>query len=284
MQDSHISQEQADEYAIGSLEPGLERIITIHLAECSACRDVVHESELLAARVAISAPITPPSPKLRNRVFTSAGISRPTLFMRVLGYGRTAAALGAVVVAVLSFTAMLGIKSQVDELRDENANLQRQIDNVSSAPVELAAVTRKLADQSFAAAQMEAESRQDRELLVALTSDQSKVAEVVAVDGNQSAIGSLVWDATQKKVWFMATGMIVPQVGKTYRLWASSGGRYVALGSFVPDSSGFVRFSTEVAEGLTTYENAVVTIEPSSGGSERTGPPVFVANLEGLKR
>lgn len=284
MQDPHISQEQADEYAIGSLEPELERIFTLHLAECSACRDVVSESERLAAHIAISSPIfKPPSANLRKRVFTSAGISRPSLAARLIGYGRTAAALGAVVVAILSFTAMLGIRSQVNELQAENSNLQRQIDNVSSAPVELAAVTRKLADQSVAAAQAEAESRQDRELLVALSSDGSKVAEVVAVDGNQSSIGSLIWDETQKKVWFMATGMTVPQVGQNYQLWASSGGRYVQLGTFIPDSSGFVRYSTEVAEGLTTYENAVVTIEPS-GGTERTGPPVFVANLEGLRR
>lgn len=284
MQDSHISQEQADEYAIGSLDPALERVITLHLAECSACRDVVHDSERLAARVAMSTPTRPPSDRLRKRVFTSVGLARPSLASRLFAYGRAASTLGAVVVALLAFTAMLGIRSQVDTLREENADLQRQIDDVSSAPVELAAVTRKLADQSVAAAAMEADSRQDRELLVALTSDQSKIAEVVAVNETESAIGSLVWDETQKKVWFMATGMSVPAVGKTYQLWANSNGRYVALGSFIPDNSGFVRFSTEVAEGLTNYESAVVTIENSGGVTERSGPPVFVANLEGLRR
>ena len=53
MPGEHISQEQADEFAIGSLEAPLERAIALHLAECPACRDIVRDSERLAATFAL---------------------------------------------------------------------------------------------------------------------------------------------------------------------------------------------------------------------------------------
>lgn len=59
MPGEHITQEQADEFAIGSLEPALERAIALHLAECAACRDIVRDSERLAAswRRSMSPPV-----------------------------------------------------------------------------------------------------------------------------------------------------------------------------------------------------------------------------------
>ena len=117
MPGEHITQEQADEYAIGALEPRLERAIALHLAECPACRDVVRDSERLAATMALSAPSRRASRQLRKRVWTGAGIARPALLQRAWRVAPAAAAIAAIVVAAAAFTGMLSVRDEVNDLK-----------------------------------------------------------------------------------------------------------------------------------------------------------------------
>ena len=64
----------------------------------------------------------------------------------------------------------------------------------------------------------------------------------------------------------------------------NSDGKYVNLGTFNPDVSGFARYETFVPQGLASYESAVVTIEHANGAQERAGPSVFVSDLSRLRR
>lgn len=284
MAGQHITQEQADEYAIGSLDPALERAVSLHLAECHACRGMAHDAESLVSLVALNAPRRRPSPSLRARVLRNAGITRPGPLRRAFTLGRSAAGLAAVLVAVAAFTGMLTVKDQVGDLRQQNAGLQTQIDDALSQKVELAALTRKLNDQERLAADLEERSRDDRELNLAFMSPQSDVAAVTSLDATGHAIGRLVWDSEQKRVWFVASELSPRPPGETYQIWVNSGGRYYSLGTFAPDESGFARYETVVPEGLSTYESAVVTIERAGGSPLREGPTVFfVADLSRLR-
>ena len=285
MSPAHITQEQADEYAIGSLDPAMERVVALHLAECTTCREIARDSERLASRIGLSTPLMPPPARLRRRVFNSAGISRPSLALRVIRYARTAGGLAAAVIAVLAFTAMLGVRGQIGGLQDQNIELLRQLDEVRSTRVEVAALTAKVSEQEHEAALNEADARQDRELTVALLSPDSQTAKVFSVDENTAAVGRLVWDDSQKRLWFIATNLERLKGGKTYQIWVNNGGHYITLGTFNPDTTGFIRYTTAVAEGLTNYESIIVTIEKAGGSREKTSSaPVFVANLEALRR
>jgi anti-sigma-K factor RskA len=285
MPGEHITQEQADEYAIGSLEPELERAIALHLAECTACRDIVRDAERLVALLAASQPVRRASGRLRDRVFTATGIRKPSPAWRALTIGRAAAGLAAIIIAVGAFSGMLGLRTQVDALRSQNSDLQRQIDEALSQKVALAALSQQLEDQQAAAAELRETLKSDSELLIALISPRSEVAAVVSVDPERGSIGRLVWDDDQKRVWFVASQLRQLPPGQTYQLWVSSGGRFYSLGTFAPDEAGFARFETRLPEGITSYDTAVITIERAGGSPVRQGPSVFfVADLSRLTR
>ncbi len=284
MPGEHISQGQADEFAIGSLEPALERAVALHLAECDACRDMVRDSERLAATFAMSAPPKHSPARLRGRVFTAAGIRKPSPLRRAWGYARTVAGVAAVFVAIGAFTGMVWVRQEIVDLRQANSDLQAQYDQTLSQKVELAAITNQLADQKQAAADLEEQARGDQDLLVALLSNQTKVADVVSPGEDSSSIGRLIWDGEQKRIWFVASSLPQRPPGETYQIWANSGGKYYSLGTFEPDKDGFARYQTVVPEGITSYDSAVVTIERAGGSPVREGPTVFfVWDLSRLK-
>ena len=286
MMTPHITQEQADEYAIGSLEPEMERVVSLHLAECPACRDVARDSERLASRLGMSTPIVPPAApaRLRRKVLTSAGIDRPSLQYRAFTYARTVTGVAAAVIALLAFTAMLGLRGQVTGLREQNAAFQLELDDFRSARIEVAALTDQVSEQARANALAEANARQDRELQVALLSPDAQTAEVTSITDDNQAVGRIVWDGAQNKLWFVATNLEHLDFGRTYQIWVNNDGRYVRLGTFNPDTTGFIRFSTEIPQGLADYDSAAVTIEKAGGSEERTSAPVLVANLEAIGR
>ncbi len=284
MPDSHLTQEQADEYAIGSLPPEQERIIALHLAECEACRDVARDAERLASRLALSTPLrSPGSKKHKERVFRAAGITRPSVFRRVGVVARAAAGVAAVIVAVAAFTGMVSVRNKINGLEKANTELETQINDALSQKVELAAITHRLTEAEQSSFEQSQAARGDRDLLLAMLSPKSDVADVYAPDDNTSAIGRLIWNSEQKRVWFVADNLPPRPDNQTYQIWVSSGGKYTSLGTFQPDDTGYARYVAIVPQGMDSYDTAVVTIEEAGGSSQRTGPFVFSADLSAFK-
>ena len=280
---AHLTQEQADEYALGALPAETAGLMSLHVEECDACRALVADSRWLASMIGLSAPRRTAPPKLRKRVLRAVRTGRSPVWT-IARFTPAAAAAAAIVVAVASFTGMVSVRGQIRQLRDTNASLDAQIDDALGQKVEIAALTRRLSNSELTADQMAAAAKDDRELLVALLSPESKVAEVVALE-DMPTVGRLVWDDSQKKVFFVATGMPRTGQGETYQLWVSSGGRFVSLGTFGPDETGFVRFETTVPQDLQTYESAVVTIEQAGGSATRGGGrTVMATDLSNLRR
>ncbi|MCK9518126.1 MAG: anti-sigma factor [Dehalococcoidia bacterium] len=280
----HITQEQADEYAIGALEPEIAALITLHAEDCARCRALVVSSQRVASSFGLATPIRPAPPHLKRRVMSSAGIRRFGPLWTVMRFTPAAAAAAAIVVAVASFTGMVSLRGQVSDLRDDNATLGAQLKDALSQKIEIAVISERLQDSEQAAAELEQAAQSDRDLLVALLSPGSEVAELVRFDDGTSAVGRLVWDPEQRRVWFVANRLPPPAQGETYQIWLNSAGRFVSLGTFTPDSTGFARHESLVPEGLKTYDGAVITIERAGGAIERSGPSVFVADLSNLKR
>lgn len=281
---THITQEEADEYAIGALDFDLVRMVALHLAECAICRETVRDAERVAAIFALAAPQRRAPKRLRQRVMRSAGLERAGPLRRVVIVAQAAAGIAAVFVAIAAFTGMVSVRGQVGDLRDKNDHLQTQIDDALSQKVEIAALTRGLDEAERNSDQLKRAAQEDRNLLLALMSPKSDVADVFTKDESATSIGRLVWDEDQKRVWFVASDLAQRPKGETYQLWANSGGKFYSLGVFAPDASGFARYQTTVPQGLKSYESAVVTIERAGGSNERSGPSVFVADLSGLRR
>lgn len=275
----HLSQEQADEYAVGSLDPELERIVALHIAECSPCREAVEDAQRVAGLLAFSAPLHPAPGRLRARVVTRAGIRRP-LWIRVLSIGQAAAGIAAVFVAIAAFTGMVSMKSQVSELRQKNADLSTRIQDVSSQEVEIFALSRRLTDAEQKATQIEASAEKDRELLAAMLNPESDVAEVVALEGAGGSVGRLVWEADQERLWFYARKLPVLASNQTYQVWVEAGGQYTSLGTFLPDANGTARYERLVPGGIANYASVIVTVETLGGSPAREGTGIFyVADL-----
>jgi anti-sigma-K factor RskA len=285
MDAAHISQEQADEFAIGSLEPEFERPIAVHIAECSACRDLVRDAERVAASLAVSVPMRRPNRRLRRRVWKAAGIEGPGVLTRIAMIAPAAAGIAASIVAIAAFTGMISVRGQIQDLRNENVALQDQIDSTLSQKVQIAALTQRVSDEERTSAELRQAADGDRDLLVAIMAPESDVAEVLSVDPNApSAVGRLIWDNEQTRVWFVAAHLPERPPGETYQIWVSSGGRYISLGTFNSDESGFARYDTTLPQGLKKYDTALVTIERSGGAPERSGNAVFVTDLSRLNR
>lgn len=280
----HLTQEQADEYAVGAMDPDEAVRVALHAESCYSCGRLVAESERVAAALLFAVDRVAPPPQLRRRVFRAAGLSAPGPLVwaaRLVGAG---AGVAAIVVAIAALTGLFSLRGELDKVEAQNTLLQAQIDDALSQKIEIAALTQKLDEQARDSADLRSGSRLDRDLLLALLSPDSNVAEVFSVDENSFAIGRFIWDPEQRRAWFVASRLPRLPDGQAYQLWVNAAGRYTSLGSFNADDSGFARFQALIPQGVEGYENAVVTVEAASGVSQRSGPAVFVADLANIRR
>jgi anti-sigma-K factor RskA len=277
----HITQEEADEFALGVVDPVRAREIALHVAACDECQARLDAAEDLTARLALSLPVERPSDRVRTRVFQETGIARPGFvhrLLRVSGAFATAAALG---IAGLAIYGVFTFRGDVNDLRDQNADLQRQVDEALSQRVELAVISQQLESTNERVDDLLARAQADRDLQLALLSPKSRQALVVNLEqGESGPIGRFVWDPEQGKFWFVAEGLAPQPTGKTYELFAGDDGTYVSLGTFNSEADGFVLYKADVPAGLSDYDTAAVTIEDTASNRQRSGPAVFVLNLD----
>ncbi len=286
MERFHVTPEQADEFAIGSLPAELDAAVRLHIDECDVCASLVAESRRIASALLLIVPRRSAPPGLKRRVFQSAGITRPGAIARTVKWATAGAGVAAAAVAILALTGMLSVRGDIHDLRSENATLASRLDDALAQKVEIAALSRQLDEQARRATDLLIAAQGDRELMLALLSPDSQIAEVYAVDDGLSgaAIGRFIWDDAQKKVWFIASRLRSLDQGQTYQLWVNAAGRYQTLGTFNSDNVGFARYTTLVPQGLKGYDSVVITVESAPGGEERQGPSVFVADLSELRR
>lgn len=285
MQAEHLTQAEADEYALGVLDPDAQRAFAQHALACDECRARILDAQRLIALLALAPPVQAPPPGLRRRVLRAARARRSrALLSRVARLSPAAAALVAAAAAVVSIAGVISLRGQVESLRDENALLQSKVDDALSQRFEIVALTNRLSQAEASAWEARYESQLDRDMLMAVLSPDSQTAEVISVADGFTPVGRLIWDGQQQRLWFVASRLPKLAEGETYQLWVNVDGRYRSLGTFQPDENGFARFVRYLPEGLSRYESAVVTIERAGGSPERTGPGVFfVADLSGFR-
>lgn len=278
--DGHITQSQADEYALGALEPEIERLVTLHASDCDQCRERVFAAERAVAYVALNVPRVAAPRAMKQRVFVRAGIRRPPAIVRVARLGRAVAGIAAAFVAIAAFTGMLAVRGDLKDVRQENVQLARQIDDVKSRDVQIFALSQGLKEAKATADDLQTARERDRELLAALLSPESDIADVSPLGSGNTSIGRLVWEADQSRIWFVAQRLPTLPEGQTYQIWLMSEGDYFSLGAFNSDETGSAVHMADVPAGIGRYDSALVTIETLDGLPGRRGEGVFfVADL-----
>lgn len=280
--ETHISQEEADEFALGACDGDTAREIALHIIECPACEERVNAAEDLTSHLALTAPRQRPDPRLRERLLVDAGIVRPALLSRLIRITGVTATVAALAVAALAFGGYLALRGDVDRLSQANARMADDLRALQSQEIEIAVLSEELETTSDTVEALQTQANQDKQLQLALLSPSSREAHVYAVETDAESIGRFVWDPDQGRIWFFATKLPPLAAGETYELFARvTDGSYVSLGTFNADPEGFARFEAEVPDGLDVYDSAVVTIERqwTPGERERSGATVFVLDL-----
>jgi anti-sigma-K factor RskA len=285
MDNPHISQELADEFAVGALEQGVRDLITLHVAGCQECAARVSEAQDLATMLALGGPLRRPNRRLRRRVFAAAGIGRLGLLHSIVRRIPAASGIAAALAVIVALTGMFMLRSDVSDLQKDRAALQAQVDEALSQEVRIAALQLRLdeGERKFFALQIAAIG--DRELLLAVLTPETEVAEVYSVDRGvpNDSFGRLVWNESERKLFFIAIGLDSRPIEETYQIWVAGDGRYYSIGTFNPGDDGFVRFETTLEDGIDSYQSAIVTIERAGGELDRSGPSVFVTDLSALR-
>ena len=288
---SHLDEDDADAYALGALQPAEAQAVATHIAACEMCHATVREAESAAAALALASPLHRAPAALKSRVLAEAGIVATTpqnprstrrvrnIVRRTIQLAPAVGGIAAVTVAIMAFTGMVSVRGQVHDLQHQNADLQTQIASTLSEKVQIGAITQRLTDAEKASFEQSQDAQADHDLLLAMLSPQSIVADVYTTSDQQNAIGRLIWSPADKKVFFVAANLDPAPANETYQLWVSEDGKYSSLGTFTPDSTGFARYSATVPEGMSEYQTAVVTVETAGGAQQRSGPSIFAADL-----
>ena len=211
--------EAIDLCAIGALEPAEAERVRQHAATCPVCRIALRAADEAAAAFGATAPRHHAPDSLRSRVLAAARAgssvaplrplpTRPARFARIrwlsIRYAAAAAAVGVLALAAtLVWTTRL--QGQVNELREETAQIQRRNDG-----------------------------------LVLFAVPSSVKASFQPLSDLKGVTGAATWSPERGVCYVMFSGLPRPEAGTAYRLWyvVDNGRRVIDAGEIVPDEQG----------------------------------------------
>lgn len=157
------------------------------------------------------------------------------------------------------------------ELRDK---LQQQTNEATEAKgqlaqreAELEEIRAQLSQRSAAGA---AKAPQD-ELAALLRIPNVKSVLLTGSDMAKRAAGFLLYDARTQNVWLYSMNLPESPAGTTYQLWAIHD-KPVSVGTFNMDTGETAHILVKKAPSFTTAKTFAVSLEPSGGRPQPTGP------------
>ncbi len=242
-------------YALDAVDPDEVSTVEAHLATCPRCRDEVREHREVASLLAYAGTTAPEG--MWDRLAATLEDAPPAASAPALGFDRPLGDLAGgrrrrrgarIVAAVASVALIAGIAASGLEVR---AALRRQDDRIGSvaqAMTERDARARLLREASAAA--LAGGARQ----VHLLTPDRTPMADaVVAADGTG---------------YLLDIGAPGLPPGRTYQLWAVTGGQKLSLGmpgqnidvlTFrLPEATDALALTVEQAPGAVTPQNQAV--------------------------
>jgi anti-sigma-K factor RskA len=180
----------------------------------------------------------------------------------------TGMALAAGIAAVVTAGALRArYEPQLERLAREAAGLREQL------AVQVGTVNdlrQRLAEQERTLTMVRAESTEQTRQLTLLTDPASRVVELAGLAPSPGAQGRVIWNP---RAGGLLVAVDLPPVppGKTYELWAISGGKPLPAGLFNVDAQGKGTLTLSPLEGVSTVDVFAVTLEPEGGVPQPTG-------------
>lgn len=231
------------EYLFGTLEASARANVEAHLTACDACRgELAEEARVLDALGRGVDPAAPP-PALRERILRAA---------------RAEAAAPAIITPTAPRRAP-----------------SRPLPWLLAAAAVLVALV--------AGWQMVA-ARGERQRLAAQVSEQQRSLAVLAAGdlvrfelrGDTTPAHARAFWSHRHGLVFSAEGLQPVPSGRTYQLWAISGGKPISVGVFAAGSNGAAAVVVETPASLTAVEAVAVTVEPAGGLAAPSTTPILV--------
>ena len=237
-------------YALGALE-GEDRLkFETHLASgCEICRDAIFDSEKVLADLALAAPLAAPPDSVRERLFERVRRDSPVRKETSSGPSRLWMALAA---AATLAAVGLGLYSRTLQRRAETEGVAREA--------------------------LERDLRSLTETLEAFTAPATRAVSLSGQGDAQGAAAKAFLDPENRRLFLYVYSLPPPPPGRTYQLWLIVGGAPVSMGTFGVEPDGRGRLDTASVPQFEGEVTVAVTVEPSGGVPQPTGPMVLVGS------
>jgi anti-sigma-K factor RskA len=282
----HIPAEDLDLLTLGALDlaedPAERQTMERHLRECAECQRGLVAAQARMAIVALAAPQQKPSPRAKEQLMTriaataqdrsaqgATAIAAPVAASRVPGSqvdgpqmpgihqpNRTVwtlawagLAFGLAVAAILLWTGNERLSREMQGLRQDTAQLQQQFQQ---------------------------NEEQNHTLIQLFTAQDTQHIVLTPVAGQSSRPARVEYNARRGLLFYTGT-LPTPAAGRSYQLWlVPVSGNPISAGVFAPDPGGRASVVLPPLPLGVAAKAFAVTIEPSGGMPQPTGPKVQV--------
>ncbi|HXE75006.1 MAG TPA: anti-sigma factor [Candidatus Xenobia bacterium] len=258
---AHPQAEDLDLLALGALDPDERRPLEAHLRDCAECRQALDKARGRAALLALSAPAETPAPRVKQqlleRIRPKPAAAPVSAFRAWFQQASPTFALATLV--LFASTAWLGYRSLEMIRLNEQARL-----NVLKLQDDLRKQEKELA--------------RARAVLEVMSAPDAVRVTLMAAQARPVPQGRAFYHPRKGLVFTAANLAALPE-GKTYQLWLiPMEGKPISAGVFDPDAQGAgTILLPPLPEGVAAKAFAV-TVEPSGGVPQPTGPIVLVGN------
>ncbi len=231
--------ENTPAYALGALDAEQVAAFESHLETCASCRNELAAYRALSEGLLMAIPPKTPHASTRRQLQSKLPSSHRHLSRRVgwsLGQSALAFALG--VLLLLNVVSLLQMRS----FQQQQAQLSHQLQSEQTA----------LALLSYPG-------------IRTIPINANGITGTLLLDDDRNAIALFAWNLPQLPT------------NQTYQAWLiDSQEERVSLGVFRPDPSlPFTSFSIISSNNIANFVGIGVTVEPSGGSSQPTGPRLF---------
>lgn len=259
-------EEDFDLYALGALEGAEKQAIETHVRSCADCARKLAEAQGGIALLALAAPETAPSPRVKDRLMqrvhdsprTSAAVSaRPMPQREFAGDGGVLSRWwAAVLVPAFAIAVIAAIF-----LWTQNARLDRQLEASHAAIV-----------------QQQAELDRARTVVDLVEAHDTIVVKLAPQPGMPEGSGRVLYNAREGTMLYDGQLRPAPE-GKSYQLWlVPANGKPISVGVFNSAAGLATSLTAKLPPGVAPKAFAV-TLEPAGGKPQPTGPMVLVGPI-----
>ena len=280
-------------YALDSLSAEDAAAVEQHLSTCQWCRESLREHQLVATALAQGVIPAQPAPSLKRELMLALGARAASRRWGTFISPRMVAAF-ATSVAVILMAALVTLEvrtsGQVDKLREENAALSAQVDDMSGRDDRLFdLVSSEVARNRTEVTNLVAQATLDTNSLDQMIHEQRMLAYIVASQGRTtlpldggvsrtSAYGVITIAGRGDIGVLVVAGLDPLPPNMQYQVWLWKNGQASSGGLFFVDDTGWGSMTFQAQEPIMALSGISITPEPAGGSSSPTSPAVLVSD------